>query len=378
MDLESLKRLALEDPEAFRRWVERLSEEEEQRLDELIRAFEARFWQELADLQTAIDSAPAQTAQALSEIESRARDLGTCETLMVFGLRAYRHRQLGELAAAEEILTAAAELVPSCRSAKPGGPNPCFLELHWRRGMLDMSLGRLQEGLAKVQTSLDGYHELDDPGHNLDGDGVAGMTLARAEIRYDLEDYEGAAADFSFCLDRFPPESEVWKNTQQNLAWSLANTGREGRERAFALLERQRLVLRKRGVTVPRASFLWLDGQLAIFLGKQRGLKKLRDALDCFAELAMPYHYWGVALDVARAHYPRRDKIETFLAEVEPVFRALVRDERHAKLFDELKALCEGCPEPTTLPTLDHLLRRVRETLTTEASLPPCLLASPA
>lgn len=378
MDLDSLKRVAREDPEALRRWLDALSEEDRQLLDELLREFEARFWKDLSDLKNDINSKPEPTAKDLADMEARARNLGTCERVMVLALRFYRHRLLGELMAAEEILSEAWKLVPSCRSAEPSRPSPCLLELQWRRGMLDWSLGQPQKGLVRVQECLDGYHALGHAGHNLDGDGVAGMTLARAEIRFHLEDYAGSAADFSFCLDRYQSETKVWMNTQQNLVWALSRTGPEGRKRAYALLERQRLVMRRKGVTVPRASFLWSDGQLAFFLGKQRGRKKLREALDCFEELGMPYEYWAVALDIARILYPRRDKIEEFLKEIEPIFKALVRDERHARLFNELKALCEGCPKPTTLPTLDSLLRRVREMLTSEAAVPPCLLVSPA
>ncbi len=117
---------------------------------------------------------------------------------------------------------------------------------------------------------------------------------------------------------------------------------------------------------------------MTIVLKKQRGLKKLKDALDCFATLGMPHHYWNVALAIAQVHYPNREKIEELLREIEPVFRALMRDERHEKLFDDLKALCEGCPRPTTLPRLARLLNKVRELLTEEASLSPPLIVLPA
>jgi hypothetical protein len=250
--------------------------------------------------------------------------------------------------------------------------------MHWRRGMLDMSLGRPREGLAKVEDTLAGYQKLGGPGHNLDGDGIMAMKFARARILFHLEEYGGAAADYSACLDRLPLGSELWLSTQQYLATALANAGPKGREQAWDLLDKQRLSFRKRKASVQKACFLHTDGELTIVLKKQRGLKKLKDALECFATLSMPHHYWDVALAIAQVYYPNREKIEDFLLEIEPVFRALMRDERHEKLFDELKALCAGCPRPTTLPCLSRLLNWVRETLAEEASLPPSLIALPA
>ena len=377
MDYESLKRAAVEDPEAIQRWVSGLSAEERQQLDEVLRTFEAKFWEDLGELVTAIDSKPAPADKALSEMEDRARKLGTCETVMVLCLKAYRHRLLGELVAAEEQLTAAGELAPHCRSAKPGRPNPCHLEILWRWGMLDTSLGLLEDGLAKVQDTLDGYEELHGPGHNLDRDGVAAMTLARAEVRYDLKDYAGSAADLAFCLGRFPVECKVWQRIEQNLAMVLASTGPEGRERAFELLKKPALVFRKRKMTVEKASCYWTDGQLKIALGKQRGIDRLKDSLDGFRQLKMPHNFWCIALDIARAYFPRRHEIEKFLRKIEPVFFELVRDERHVKLFDELKKLCEGTPRPDTHSTLDRFLSRVRALVAEEACLPPSLLEPP-
>lgn len=165
--------------------------------------------------------------------------------------RVVRHRLLDELAAAEEVLTRASALVPACRSASPGRPNPCYLEVHWRWGMLDMSLGRRREGLEKVETSLGGYQDLGGPGHNLNGDGVTSMRRARARILFALKEYDAAAADYSACLERSPMGSQLWLDTYQNVATALANAGPEGRERAWKLLGKQRLSFR---TTVMRSS----------------------------------------------------------------------------------------------------------------------------
>ncbi len=377
MDFESLKRAAVEDPEAIRRWASGLSEEEAERVDEVLRALEAQFWEDLGDLVTGIDSKPAPADKALSAMEDRARKLGTCETVMVVCLKAYRHRLLGELGAAEEQLTAAGELAPKCRSAKPGRPNPCHLEILWRWGMLDRSLGLLADGLAKVQETLDGYEELGEPGHNLDRDGIAALTFARAQIRFDLKDYGGSAADFGFCLDRFPLGSDVWARTQHNLACALAWTGEKGRRRAYELMKKSALRFRKREMTTEKAVHLVLDGQLKVALGKQRGIERLKEALAGYREMKMPYKYWCVALDLARAYFPQRHEIEKFLKKIEPTFLDLVRDERHLKLFGELHKLCQGCPRPDTLSTLDRLLRRIRARVADEAALPPSLLEPP-
>jgi hypothetical protein len=244
--------------------------------------------------------------------------------------------------------------------------------------MLDTSLGRLTDGLAKVQETLDSYEELGEPGHNLDRDGIAALTFARARIRFDMKDYAGSAADFGFALERFPLGSAIWARTQHNLAYALAWTGEKGRSRAYELLKKSALSFRKREMTTEKAIHLVLDGQLKVDLGKARGIDRLKEALAGYRKMKMPYKYWCVALDIVRAYFPRTHEIEKFLKKIEPVFLELIRDERHRKLFDELQKLAQRGPRPEDLSAMDRLLRRVRALVAEEAFLPPSLLEPPA
>ncbi|NIQ97696.1 MAG: hypothetical protein GWN87_28620, partial [Desulfuromonadales bacterium] len=54
-------------------------------------------------------------------------------------------------------------------------------------------------------------------------------------------------------------------------------------------------------MTTEKAVHLVLDGQLKVALGKQRGIERLKEALAGYREMKMPYKYWCVALDLARA-----------------------------------------------------------------------------
>ncbi len=66
-----------------------------------------------------------------------------------------------------------------------------------------------------------------------------------------------------------------------------------------------------------------------------------------------------------------------FLDETESTRERLIRSERQKRMFAEIYDLSDGCPEPDTLSLLDAVLRRFRDALTREASLPPCLLTAP-
>lgn len=344
-------------------------------VEEARRAFETAFWRDLRKLKEAVNSRPLPAGELLDEMGANARFLGSCENVMVTCLKAYRHRLLGDYAQAEAHLSIADDAAAACRSARPGRPNPCRLEVLWRRGMVCMSTDRVPEALELVEATLAGYRRLGDPGHNLDGNGIAAMTMARGEIRYELGDFPGAAADFASCVARLPAGSLKWLRARHNLAVQFAFCGSHGAETAVRLLAHQRLAHRKRDMTVEKAITFWLDGSLAFRLRKQRWDEKLSQALDGFAQLSMPKHYWRVASDICQTKYPRRDEIKRFLRKAEPVFLRLVRDDRHRKLFDDLKSLCEGCPEPDTLPALASLLTHIRDLLTQEGAPPPFLPA---
>lgn len=382
MDVDTLKKAASGDPDAVRKlrsWLADLSGDEVQRLDELLKrpakGEDARFWADLIELKDAINSNPAPSRATLEALEERARKLGSCELVQVAGLRSYRHRLLGELDAAQQALHDAWLLAPNCRDAhEDPNLNPCVLDLYRRQGKLDGAFGRLEEGLIKVEAAIDGYRRFGGTGHDLDGDGVASSVYARAEIRFELGDFTAAAADFCNCLDLFPNAGKVWSRVQQDLAAALSHTDREGRKRAYALLRGQRLSMRSRGHCVEKGAFLWINGQLAFSLGERNALKKLCDALDCFASLGMPHHYIGVAHDIARSKFPRGDLIKAFLDQIKPTATRLISDRRHTELFNEIYDLVSRCPTPSTGSHLDMALRRLRDLVSTEASLPPCLL----
>jgi len=311
-------------------------------------------------------------------MEARARRLGSCETAQVIALRGYRRRLLGSLDAAEELLKQALDLAPRCRFAADSVPNPCELDLNRRLAILEAAQGRPADGFRRAQRVLDGYEVLGNPGHDLNGDGIASSLYARGEIRYELGDFDGCAADFSTCLDRYPISSKVWLRVQQDLATALLETGPVGRDRAFRIQNRVRFRMRSRSGTAEYAFFWWTDGQLTIALGKQRGIDKLEKALGAFLKQGMRHHYAGVAHDIVRAMFPDQERIRRFLRRIEPVASTLC-DERQMRLLQKILDLAKTCPRPDTpldilLSRLDNALRQLREIAGSQVSLPPCLI----
>jgi tetratricopeptide (TPR) repeat protein len=286
---------------------------------------------------------------------------------------------LDELSAAEAALREAWTLAPHCRLAETPEASPCVFYLHRRQGILDLASDRHPSALAEIERSLEGFRGWGRrPSHDLNGDGEASSLHARAEARFHLKDYEGSIADFTVCLERFPASSAIWSTAYRNLAYALSRTSHEGRKKAHAMLEHRRLAMRSRENTVEGGYFLWVDGQLAYALKirRDRAMKRMKRALAFFASEGMPDEFRGVSLDIARAYYPRRDLIVDFLNETESARERLIRSERQKRMFAEIYELSDGSPQPDTLTLLDTVLRRFRDALVREASVPPCLLTA--
>jgi len=287
---------------------------------------------------------------------------------------------LGDLGGAEELLAAAYDLAPQCRLASSSALhlNPCLLDLQRRSATLEAARGRPENGLRLAQTALDGYEVLRSPGHDLDGNGVASAHFTRATMRFELHDFGAAAADFATCVDMFPSSSKVWQRAHQNLAFTLAQTGEPGRRQAYELMANQRLLMRTKEVSVEKATFWWLNGQLTICYGNRtHGLAKLGDALDDFAGLGLPDPFAVLARDIAWIHYPKVEKIREFLAEIWPVAKQLIRDRRQKELFNEIVALTGRQLRSDPLTRMERLYRallRVRELVACDV---PCLVDRP-
>ena len=388
--LEILEGAAAGDPETIREikeWAAKSTDFQGlERLSQIIREAEeekrkteAEFWSDLVDLKNAVNAKPANAVEALKAMERRARAFGTCETVQVLGLWAHRWMVLDEIRAAEETLREAWGLALSCRLAETAEAGPCAFYLHRRQGLLELASGRHTSGLAEIQCSLDGFRLWGQrPTHDVNGDGEGSSLYARGEALFHLRDYDGSIADFTVCLERFHPSRDIWSNAYHNLAYALARTGCEGRKKAHELLQHQRLSMRSHEKTVQGATFLWVDGQLAYALGirRDRAMKRMRRALAFFASEGMPDEYRGVSLDIARAYYPRRDLIVNFLNETKGTREGLIRSEYQKRMFAEIYDLADGCPGLDTLSLLDAILRKLRDAVTREASLPPCLLTA--
>jgi hypothetical protein len=341
------------------------------------------FWESLRILKRGIDSSPAaHSEEELAALEARARRLGSCETVQVLGLRSYRRRLLGDLPGAECLLSEAWALAPLCPLAV-GDLNPCELDLQRRTAVLEAALGRTADAIRRAQIPVDGYERLGGAGHDLDGDGLAKALYARGDIRQFMGDFDGSAADFAVCLDRFPRTSPLWLRVQQGLADVLLHSGPLGQLEAWKLMSRLRLSMRRQD-TVVRAHFLWTDGQLTIVLGKQRGVDKLKESLKIFRKETMPYHCVGVAHDLCLALYPRGREILRLLGSLEPLprkrgeepkdflGRAFVADPRLGTAFFELYSLAK---RPQGNGPFAAALEKLRLAAAAAVSLPPCLLA---
>jgi len=337
----------------------------------------SRFWADLGPLTATIDSTPADSDVALAEMEDRARRLGACETVQVMGLRAYQRRLLSDLDHAEHLLRKAFEIGAGCpmTAADNQGISACLLDLDRRLAILEAALGRPEQGLRRAQGALDGYEVLGHPGHDIDRDGIASCHYARGEIRFELHDFARCAADLSVCLDRYPAESEVWERAQQFFTTALAHTDYAGRKTAFQLQERRRLRISHRVGTTEYGYFFWTDGQLAVVLGKQRAIKKMKLALTTFAGQGMPDQVVGIGHDIALAMWPNRTQIKKFFKnELYPLANGMARDRRQVEALNEVVSLLRGCPQPDSSSLLACALRRLREAA--GANLPPCLLAA--
>ena len=326
------------------------------------------FQAELLNVADVTTSRPATTGQWIEELALRARRLGECQVVQVLGLSARRLTLIGDLTAAREALGQARAEAGDCQS--------CILDTLRREALLLLHLGDKAGALTKSQGAMDGYEALGGPGHDLNGDGWASSLIVRAQVRFDLDDKAGSAADLATALERFPRPSKVWEVTHQNLASTLALSGPVERSLASKDFVSLRLRMRK-GVTVERAGFLWMDGQLVISIGERRylGMDRLIASLRLYRhpKIATPGPWLGVASDYCRTLYPRREEIARFLdREVTPYSDRLIKSEVHREQLRKLYALCEARRStPATWPAL----RRVIESLRTAAGdAMPCLL----
>ena len=64
-------------------------------------------------------------------------------------------------------------------------------------------------------------------------------------------------------------------------------------------------------------------------------MKRMKKALALFAKQGMPDQYRGVTFDIARAYFPRRDKILDFLNETKSARERLIRGGRQERMFAE-------------------------------------------
>lgn len=217
-----------------------------------------------ADLLKAKDlttSKPGTTGPLLEKLEVRARRLGVCQTVQVLGLKARRLTLVSDLVGAREAMSRARSEAGDCRA--------CDLDILRREALLLLHLGEKDEAFRKSQGAMDGYEAFAAPGHDLNGNGWASSLIARAQIRFELGDKAGSAADFGTALSHFPRASKVWRVTHQNFATTLALMGPVAQRQISNDLVSLRLSMRK-GVSVERAAFLWLDGQLFLAIGERR------------------------------------------------------------------------------------------------------------
>lgn len=328
-----------------------------------------KFQADLVAVRDLNTSNPGSTAAHIEELEFRARRLGTCQTVQVLGLNARRLTLVDDLVGARVALEQAVAESGSCRA--------CELNTLRREALLLMHLEDHEGALRMSQRAMDGYDALGGPGHDLDGDGWASSLIVRADARFHLGDKAGSAADFATALGRFPRSSKTWRVTHQNFASTLALTGPAGQRQVSRSLTSLRLSMR-RGVTVERASFLWLDGQIVVVVGddrrsrRDRGLDRLRTSLRLYGHptIATPGPWLGVGSDYTRVLFPDRKAIEKFLEkEMVPHADRLIKADIHREQLDELCALASNYRSRASR------LRRAIETLREAGGAAmPCLL----
>jgi len=389
--IQELVRAAADgDREAVRKLAELAAQGNQEALDALANGFEKpaedehedpeRFLADLRLAKSAATSTPAAAEGRLKALAVRARRLGTCEQVHVLGLDAVRLMFTGALDEAGHRLSQAQALERQCRQGAA-----CALLNRRRASLLALSRGDFDLALREAQAALTGYEALGSPGHDLNGDGLASALTARAESRFHLADYAGSAGDFAAALERFSPSAKVWSVTQQNLARALVHTGGAGR-RAVAESEQfaaLRLSMR-RGNSIERAAFLWLDGQLWLDQDKRRdrGFKRLRRAMVIYAHplISAPDPFLNVASDIAQAmiscrRYPDRGEIAAFLElEVGPIAKRIITDDLHHERLQELFKRCKARPGLSVWVDLRLAIESLRSAA--ERSI-PCLLGWP-
>ena len=365
---EAVRNLSLEELAKLREEIDRV-EAEKRRQKAKKEQERAEFWGELRAVKDLVNSTPLQAAARLQVMEGRALAFGTCETVQVLGLRAFRSKLLNDLPAAESDLLAAWRLVPNC----PDGY--CRLDLLRRQAKIDIQLHRGPLALEHADACLAGYRAMGESGHDLSGSGIGSALLARGDIRNALGDCVGAAQDLTEALRHFPRTSLAWGIAHRNLAVALLGVGHEEREAAYRMLRDDRYAFRRPAETVEWASFWWIDSQLSVVTGrpKHRALNKLNEVLDVFRGQRMPIHASGVAHDISRIHFPCAGDIKGFLRRLPHV----PLPGRTAHLLGQVETLVSLCPPPADIKCrLDLGLRRFRSHLMTLAQLPPCLVLS--
>lgn len=326
------------------------------------------FQAALLDAKDQTTSRPATTGRLLEELEARARQLGTCQTVQVLGLSAMRLSLVGDLGGARGALRRA--------KIESSGCPACDLDRMRREALLLLHLGQIEAALEMSQRAMDGYEVFGSPGHDLNSNGWASSLIVRAQVRCEMGDYAGSAADCATALRHFRRGTKVWQVTHQNMAATLALAGPVERRQVNEDLVALRLSMR-RGVSVERAAFLWLDGQLVVAIGgrRYRGMERLQMSLHLYGHpsIALPRSWLGVASDYARVLFPDREAIGLWMErDLAPHARRLIQDDRHLRQLKELYELAQE--RHRSLGMFGKLRRAIESLRESTGTAMPCLL----
>jgi len=330
------------------------------------------FWVELFEVKELLNEDPSSVAP-LDDLRRRARMFGSCEEVQAMVLEAYRLRLLGHLRSAGRLLDQAEALGAGCRA--------CLLAVGHRRAILRTALGDHAAALARIEVTLAGYREL-GPGHDLDGDGVANCLAIRGKIRDFLGDMPGAVADLGASVERWPPQARPFLDGLLDLGVALKRSGQC--EEAYQLLRKPRLKFRSMQRCAHRAVFDLLDGQLECERGsknRDRGRKKIRDAVDGFAACNMPDEFLRAAADYVKSI--RRDPaaVHEFLKEIHGTAMRLVTAPEHLRrlqvLLDLSRELSGGIPSRSLRRRLEETVEETIAELRAGITAPglPCLIS---
>ncbi len=285
--------------------------------------------------------------------------------------RAAGCRLTGRLDLAEQILLEELGQAAECWA--------CDADLSRRLSAVLMSQGRFPEALGRLDHSIEMYRDRSDPGHDLEGNGLASALIGKGMVLFGCGQVAQSIEVVSEALEVIDPRvSPTWhRQATYNLAVALAHSKRAD---DFALAVKHLgsqlpFYGRLRKPTQERAKFYWLTGKIVYRLGStNQGISFVRRGRDDLLELRMPQALMAATSDLARMDASRSDIKDLMLDFTKDVDgKVLPKSWVPKRFYGLIEEIIQSCIQRDSAGDLEVLIRELRERAG-GAGIMPCLV----